>query len=134
MKIKYILIIIGIIVLIGIVLLLLRGLNGGEDNFIKDSKGVYIKHGNPSIIPDNVKFQQDAISCANDLYNQAKINGMQFYSQCLGKCNDYSVDISHFPRIPDDNLKTNQCSDYMSGITNKFIELDVSGNIIKVLD
>ena len=45
---------------------------GDEDDWIKNSQGVWIKHGNPSSTPDEVLKQQDAIARAIQLYNQKK--------------------------------------------------------------
>ncbi|MFA4953260.1 MAG: hypothetical protein WC584_03485 [Candidatus Pacearchaeota archaeon] len=93
----------------------------GEDSWIKDSRGVYVKHGNPSLIPDYVKEQQDAINCANLLYNENK--NLDLSSECLGICGDFAVDIVHVPRVALDDLSKNQCSDYKLGKVNYFIEL-----------
>lgn len=124
-----IIIIIAIIILIGILLLFLRG---NEDDWIKDSKGMWIKHGNPAKTPKNVIEQQDAISCGTELYNQVKANEIEFNSQCLGKCSDYSIDVVNVPRNADDDKEENQCSDFRNGVTNKFIELDKEGEIVRV--
>jgi hypothetical protein len=134
MKKKTMYLIFGIIILIivlGITFLLLRGLNGGEDNWIKDSKGVWVRHGNPANTPSYVAEQQDAVTCALDLYSQAKSNGISFNSQCLGACANYSVDIVHSPRTIEDDKASNQCSDYPKK-TPYFIEIDNSGNIVRV--
>lgn len=117
-------------VLAGIALFIF--LRGNEDNWIKDSKGIWIKHGNPVNTPGFVKQQQDAILCANDLYSQAKENWMEFNSQCLGACGNYSVDIVHVPRNSWDDSSENQCSDYPK-ITPHFIELDKDGKIVRVV-
>jgi hypothetical protein len=119
-----------LIIVLGLVLLFLRGLNGGEDNWIKDSKGVWVKHGNPSSAPPYVTEQQDAVTCALDLYSQAKSNGISFNSQCLGACFNYSVDIIHNPRTIEDDKTSNQCSDYPKK-TPYFIEIDNSGKIVR---
>jgi hypothetical protein len=128
---KFVWLIMGIIIIFLIIINLVL-FRGDEDNWILDSKGVYIKHGNPRDIPSYVKVQQDALTCANTLYTNAKNSGMVFNSQCLGKCGDYSVDVVHVPRSSEDNIIENQCSDYSLGVTHKFIELDKDGNIVKV--
>jgi hypothetical protein len=133
---RYLYIILGIvvIVIIGVVLMLLRVSNGGEDNWIRDSNGVYIKHGNPSAVPDNVAKQQFAINCAKLLYNNAVSSGMEFDSQCLGVCGEYSVDIVHVPRTPIDDIEQNQCIEFKEGKTKSFIELDKKGELFRVVD
>ncbi|MFA6023059.1 MAG: hypothetical protein WC781_03150 [Candidatus Pacearchaeota archaeon] len=103
-----------------------------EDNWIKDDRGVWMKHGNPSETPDEIKEQQQAIINAFALYNNQK-NSTQFYSQCLGNVGNYAVDIAHRPRIAEDNLKENQCENYLSEKVNHFIELDLDGNLIRIV-
>lgn len=120
-----------VILLIVIFVCVLRGFNGGEDNWIKDSKGVWIKHGAPATTPDSVLEQQNALSCAYDLYSQAKANGVVFNSQCLGACENYSIDIVNVPRNSEDDKPSNQCSDYPL-VTSYFIELDKNGEVVRV--
>jgi len=107
--------------------------NGGEDNWIKDSRGIYVKHGNPSSTPDYVGAQQAAIEKALELFQQKKNSGMNFSSQCLGSVGDYAVDIVNVPRTNEDNLAFNQCEDYANGKVAHFIELDKEGNIVKIV-
>jgi len=130
---KWLIIIFVLVILIILVLIFFRGLSG-EDDWIKDSKGIWIKHGNPLNIPLGVADQQMAIICSGKLYENAKEQGIQFDSQCLGSCSDYSVDIVHVPRIADDDNVSNQCDDFKNGITHKFIELDSKGTIVRVVD
>jgi len=131
---KQIKIIVIVLVLILIVLTSLRlFFNGGEDTWIKDEKGVYVKHGNPSSMPDYVKEQQTAIEKAFELFQKKKNSGMNFSSQCLGSVGDYAVDIVNVPRINEDDLTENQCGDYANGKVEHFIELDIFGNVIKII-
>jgi len=124
----------GIIILLVIILILIRTFSyGGEDNWIKDSKGVYVKHGNPSNTPDYVKEQQIAIEKAQELFQNEKNSGANFSSQCLGTTGDYAVDIVHVPRTSEDNLPANQCADYADGKVGHFIELDKEGNIVRIM-
>lgn len=130
-KIYLILIIIGILIVGWMFVRFIIG--GSEDSWIKDSRGVWIKHGNPSETPDYVIEQQNAINCALGLYDEKKVQGIEFSSQCLGSCGNYAVDIVHVPRTNEDNLIENQCSDYRQGKVSKFIELDKDGNIIRIM-
>lgn len=124
----------GIAVLIAIILIGLRlFIGGGEDAWIKDNRGVWIKHGNPFSTPDYVTEQQDAIDCVNELYNKARDEGMNFSSQCLGSCGDYAVDVVRVPRTSDDNKPENQCTDFREGKIKHFIELDKNGAIVRVV-
>ena len=133
---KWVYIIIGIIILIIIGIVIFRagfGKNSNEDNWIKNSKGIYIKHGNPSQTPDYVKEQQKAVLCAEDLYSKAKKHGLQFDSECIGECEDYSIDIVHVPRTAADDNPENQCESYPD-VTPYFIELNKNGEIVKVAE
>lgn len=104
---------------------------GGEDNWIKDSKGVYVPHGMPGSVPENVKAQHDSMDCALKLYiTQKPENG--YNSECLGVCGNYAVDIVHVPRNTDDDLKENQCSAYLDGQVKSFIEVDGKGNVVRI--
>lgn len=131
MKLKKSYLIIGIAFLLILAWIFIRfAINGGEDSWIKDERGVYIKHGNPSETPSYVLEQQEAITCAIgkfERFNEEK------NSQCLGVCGDYAIDIVHVPRNAEDNLVENQCEDYRKGIASHFIELDKEENIVKVV-
>ena len=81
----------------------------------------------------SVSKQRNAIDCAKKLYNQNKLEGVEFESQCLGVCGDYAVDIVHVPRNSDDNKPENQCVAYREGDVNHFIELDKDGNIVRIV-
>jgi hypothetical protein len=118
------------ITILGILFIFLRG---NEDNWIKNSKGIWIKHGNPAETPSEVKSQQQIIACATDIYSQFKKNGMVFSSQCLGACGNYSIDIVHVPRTSEDDKIENQCEEYLNGKTNHFLELNKEGNIIRII-
>jgi len=123
-----------LIILIIIAICIVRfGFNGGEDNWIKDSKGVYVKHGNPSSVPDKVKEQREAIDCANKRYSFYS-DKIEFNSQCLGTCGNYVVDVVNIPRTAEDNKAENQCTDFREGKVNKFIELDKNGKIVRIVD
>ena len=104
-----------------------------EDSWIKDERGVYVKHGNPSETPDYASIQMEVIECANDLYNNSRDEGLVFGSQCLGTCWDYAVDVVNVPRTAEDNLAENQCADYIEGKASHFVELDSDGNIIRIV-
>jgi len=106
---------------------------GNEDSWIKDSRGVWVKHGNPSETPDSVNEQQVAILCAENLYESFTILTVEISSQCLGTCGDYAFDIVHAPRTEEDNLIENQCEDYRSGNVSHFIELDKEGNVVRIV-
>lgn len=105
----------------------------GEDSWIKDEKGVYVKHGNPSETPSEVVEQQKVIDCAQKLYYEWQKAGMVFESQCLGDCvHKYAVDIVHVPRTAEDDKPENQCPNYRSGLYTNFVELDKDGKIVKI--
>jgi hypothetical protein len=104
-----------------------------EDDWIKDDRGVYIKHGNPISIPEYVVEQQDIVSSAVQLYNSKKQMGMEFSSQCIGTIRGYAIDIVNVPRSAEDDKPENQCEDFRLGNVGHFIELDKSGNIVRIV-
>jgi len=90
-------------------------------------------NGASSKSSDSVLEQQRIIECAEGLYDDAKSDGIEFSSQCLGVCEDYSVDIVHVPREESDNLEENQCSEFRNGETSHFIELDKNGEVVRIV-
>jgi len=132
MKIKKSYLTIGIIFLLLIVgWLFVRFVIGGdEDSWIKDEKGIWIKHGNPAEISNYVLKQQNVINCAIRKFNEVT---KEVNSQCLGTCEDYAVDIVHVPRTSEDDLIENQCDAYRNEQVNHFIELDKNGEIVRIL-
>jgi hypothetical protein len=120
-----------IILIIAAIFICLRVLNNGEDGWIKDSSGNWVRHGHPEGIPDFV-IDSETVKCVINLYQSAYTMKMNFNSQCLGTCGNYSVDIVNVPRNSDDNLLENQCSDYKNNLTTNFIEIDKQGNIIRI--
>lgn len=105
---------------------------GSEDNWIKDSKGVYVPHGHPASVPDNVRKQHDALDCVLKLYLNNKTES-GYNSECLGECMDYAVDVVNVPRSVEDDLKENQCASYLNGEVKNFIEIDGKGNVMRVV-
>ncbi len=123
-------VIIGIIALIIIFVLVFRP--GGEDSWIKDKRGVWIKHGVPPKTPEEVREQEELLKEAKQLCENKKTE-MQLESQCLGTISDYVVDIVSVPRSEEDNLPENQCQDYREGKAGHFIELDKEGGLVRVV-
>ncbi len=130
---KQYLILIGIGVSIILFIMVFRPGGGGEDSWIKDERGVWVKHGVPYKTPDYVLEQQEAIGCALQLYEEMKNIPIVFSSQCLGTCGNYAVDIVHVPRSQEDNQIENQCEDYRTEEVSNFIELDKGGNMIRIV-
>jgi len=131
---KYWALVLAIIIIVVGILLLIRGLSG-EDSWIKDSRGIYVKHGNPSSTPDYVLEQKEMINCSNYLFGKAAMSSVvQLNSQCLGTCEDYAVDIVHVLRNEEDDLVENQCEDYKNGNVSHFIELNnENGEIVRIV-
>jgi hypothetical protein len=125
---------ISVIFLLIVLVIIFFVLKIDEDSWIKDSRGMWIKHGNPAISPEKVTAQQDALSCASELYATANLRNTNFSSQCLGKCGDYSIDIVNVPRIMEDDLRENQCTDFIEKKTSGFIELNSQGNLVRIVD
>ena len=105
-----------------------------QASWMKDDHGIWIEHGKPAITPQEVRDQQDMITQAKALYQQIKTKGTDLsVGPCLGTIGDYAIDIAHNPRIAVDNDPANQCAAYRNGTVNHFIELDVDGNIIRIV-
>lgn len=125
-----------ILAIIVAVILIVIGLRGfsNEDNWIKNSRGVWIKHGNPASTPPEVENQQKQIEAAQTLYTYTKSTGKDLTNgPCLGKADeDTVVDIAHNPRQSIDDNPTNQCPDFREGKAKHFIELDLTGEIIRI--
>jgi hypothetical protein len=130
MKKSYFSAILVLLIILAVVFIILRG---NEDTWIKDSKGVWIKHGNPLKTPEQVLEQQEATNCASELYSQQEDLNTNFSSQCLGTCKDYAVDMVHVPRTKEDNFIENQCADFREGKVTHFIELDKEGEIVRII-
>lgn len=118
-----------LILIITIIFLLFR--ISSEDSWILDSQGMWVKHGNPGTIPEEVLAQQQLLACARDLYGRNSYENLS--SQCLGSCDRYAVDIVHVPRAAEDNLEMNQCEAYVRGHLSHFIEMDKNGDIVRIV-
>lgn len=131
-------IIIGVVLVLVVLVIFLRE---EEDSWIKDERGVWIKHGNPSETPEEVAIQHNLLDKVEMMYNirESEIAGNP--SMCLGTLQDfhglgesYVIDIVNVPRTEEDNLEENQCTDYLSGKVTNFIELDKDGNVVRIVD
>jgi hypothetical protein len=131
---KWIMAMIVFVIAIALIFIVRFGFGGDEDDWIRDDRGVWVMHGNPSETPTYVTAQQSAIDSALEMYYDAKSNGMEFNSQCLGTSGDYAVDIVHVPRTDEDNLVENQCEAFRNGEAHSFIELDEKGIIVRIID
>lgn len=108
-------------------------LRGPDDSWTKDKVGVWVMNGNPVFTPPEVKEQQDALSCASQLYAEANFKKINFSSQCLGTCGSYSIDVVHVPRISEDDQVENQCRDFLDKKTSHFIEINNRGNVVRIV-
>ena len=132
---KKIILTMAVIIVVLVVIFVSKFLKGGsEDKWIKDSRGVWVKYGQPSITPDYVLTQQALIKKALDLYNTLKSEGIDFSNgPCLGRIDDdWVVDVAHQPRQAIDNLVENQCQAFRGGEVHHFIELTPEGEIIRI--
>lgn len=131
---KILLSILVLLALIVVIVMVKLFFNGGEDNWIRQDNGIWIRHGNSSEMPIYVQNQFNAVSCAFVLYTKERISGKAIDSQCLGNCGEYAIDIISVPRSESDDLIENQCADFVNGKTTRFIELDKEGKILRVSD
>ncbi len=75
-----------------------------------------------------------AINQAKHLYNLEKQAGRDFSTgPCLSEVllPGWVLDIVHSPRLPIDDLPSNQCLNYREGKASHFVELDTNGNLIR---
>lgn len=110
------------LIVIGIVLVLVMGLI-----FFNKIK---------SIKADCCNLSNSSEFRAKQLYNESKMQGIEFNSQCLGIVSGYDgiyvVDIVHVPRISEDDLAENQCEAYRNGSVSHYIELDKDGKLVMI--
>lgn len=75
------------------------------------------------------------VSSSLNLYKKRAVEGTDFSS---GPCltNDlmpgWVVDVVHSPREKIDDLPQNQCQAYLEGRATHFVELDPSGNLVRI--
>ncbi|MBI2086368.1 hypothetical protein HYT74_03440 [Candidatus Daviesbacteria bacterium] len=75
-----------------------------------------------------------AINQAKLLYRQKKATNEDLSNgPCLSNAlmPNWVADLVHSPRIPVDDLSENQCSGYIEGRAQHFVELDLDGNLIR---
>jgi hypothetical protein len=116
--------------LLVLALLFIIRLFSGEDVWVKDSNGVWVKHGYPNDVPDYVQKQDQLINCSHGKYDN--LTGL-VNSQCLGTCGNYAVDIVHVPRIAEDDKVENQCEAYLNYSVQHFVELNQKGEVIRIV-
>lgn len=76
-----------------------------------------------------------AIRAAENLYKKTAASGVDMSpGPCLTNdlMHGWVVDIVHSPREPIDDLPANQCQAYIEGRASHFIELDTSGNLVRL--
>lgn len=75
-----------------------------------------------------------AVNQAKLLYRQKKARGEDLSNgPCLSNAlmPNWVADLAHNPRLPIDDLPENQCSGYLEGKAQHFVELDLDGNLIR---
>jgi len=76
-----------------------------------------------------------AVQKAKAIFQELKDRGVDFSSgPCIAEnlMPDWVADVAHNPRQPVDNLPQNQCQNFRNGKANHFIELNPSGDVIKI--
>ncbi|MFY9484268.1 MAG: hypothetical protein WAP74_01440 [Patescibacteria group bacterium] len=79
--------------------------------------------------------QATAITAAKSAYAKAKSEGKDLESgPCLGLViPNWVADVTHNPRAQIDNLKENQCKQFIEGTVEHFVEIDPQGKVIRAL-
>jgi hypothetical protein len=77
-----------------------------------------------------------AVNAALAAYHQAKIDGTNLnrgpcIAEQLPGMSDWVADVAHDPRQPVDDVRANQCRRYRDGQAHHFVELDISGHLIR---
>lgn len=75
-----------------------------------------------------------AVNQAKYLYQLKKTRGEDFSNgPCLTNAlmPGWVADIVHNPRQPIDDLQGNQCSGFVEGTSQHFVELDIDGNFVR---
>lgn len=89
----------------------------------------------PSYVPGRWPEADTAINQAKQVFNSASEGGVDLSSgPCLSNAlmPGWVLDIVHSPRTPVDDLPENQCKAYLEGTAKHFVELDSSGNLVRV--
>ena len=74
----------------------------------------------------------EQLEFAQRVYSQYKTAGGNMSSgPCLSNGTEWVVDVVNNPRQAVDDLPANQCPSYLSGLSKHFIELDLSGNLVR---
>lgn len=77
---------------------------------------------------------EKAVRQSGHIYNLRKSQGIDFSTgPCLANIliPGWALDTAHSPRIISDDLPQNQCSSYLDGSSEHFVELDLNGNLIR---
>lgn len=83
----------------------------------------------------SVVVTEQAVADAKSLYKKSLVAGTDMST---GPCltNDlmpgWVVDVVHNPRLPMDDFSHYQCQAYLEGRAKHFVELDTSGNLVRV--
>lgn len=82
------------------------------------------------------KSEKDtAYALARKIYQEKKDKGVDFTNgPCLTNdlMTDWVADLVHKPRQVADDLPQNQCQAYLEGRAHHFVELDQSGNLVRI--
>lgn len=93
------------------------------------------KNQTATVVPTPSPSTQDiALKNALNLFAQKKSAGTDFSAgPCLGLvAPDWVADIVHNPRQKVDDDPKNRCADFITGRAHHFIELDPSGELIRI--
>ncbi|MBI3956716.1 MAG: hypothetical protein HY340_01875 [Candidatus Kerfeldbacteria bacterium] len=102
--------------------------------WVKDGRGVWVAEGTPADLPADVREQQFILQEARLAYDVVR-NGLPDLSAgpCLGTIfQDWVADIVHDPREPADDDPANQCRAFQTGEARHFVELSLSGEVVRV--
>lgn len=95
-----------------------------------------VRVGKPPVYKKGSSATYDtAVAGAVSLYRKRLIEGVDMSKgPCLSNdlMNGWVVDVVHNPRESVDTLPENQCAAYLEGRAEHFVEMDISGNLVRV--
>lgn len=96
---------------------------------------IYQQKETPIYKPGSSAELDTAVNQAKHAYQLQKAQGKDFASgPCLSNdlLPDWVADVVHTPRQSVDDLAQNQCPAFLEGRANRFVELDLDGNVVRV--
>ena len=129
-------ILIGLVVLVAVLTFVWNSILGESEENPKAIGGLDVITGIRSLDIKTRLLDPDLAIDKAKVHYRAKIAAEEDISNgpCLADelFKGWVADLVHNPRLPIDDLPENQCPSYVSGKNIHFVELDLSGNVVRV--